>query len=232
MRYNHNHDPKNGRFASASGGGTSNDWTGAEPQSHTKEEMNAVVDYAKSKGIQFYNPYKFDGDIELLKEQIDVLDGLKKEYGITRKVTISVGDMDDDDFAITTDHSIVYNIKALRNREITNKNLQSDNWLATDDVTGITVHEFGHIISKKYGEKGLDIARQAYYNINKQSISTDDLVEYLSSNVSEYSVKATKRTHKTVYLEVTSEMLSKEMYGKPDKFSGEFVRLLKGRCSG
>lgn len=235
QRYNHNHDSK-GRFASASGG--SCDWTGADPQRHSTAELSEIVEYAASKGIQIYNPRQFDGDIEVLREQIDVIKNLKDEWGINQKITISFADMRDDDFAETINRSIMYNKKIMRNREVTNKNLNSDNMLSADDIKGITVHEMGHIISSIYGDKGLDIAKETYYNIYNKSVSDSEICQYLFKNVSQYSsdehevIKGTINVrHITTYPEITPEVLSKNMYGKKDEFSAEYVRILKGRCS-
>ena len=219
----------------ASGG--SCDWTGATPQTHTKAEMDSVVDYAKSKGIKVYNPYSFDGDIELLKEQIDVISDIKEEFRISEKITVKFATMADDDFAETNKNTITFNKKVLRSREVSNKNLQSDNILAANDINGISAHEMGHIISSKYGEKGLDIAKEVYYNKYNKAPSRDVMLDYLVTNVSTYcdSYKGSQKgedipPHKRVYNEITPEVLSKNMYGEKTEFSAEFVKLLKGRC--
>ena len=200
--------------------------------------MDAVVEYARSKGIKIFNPYAYDGDIELLKEQVDVISNIKDEFNIKGKITVTFAAMADDDFAKTNNNTITFNKKALRSREISNKNLQSDNSLAANDINGISAHEMGHIISQKYGEKGLDIAKEIYYNIYNKTPTRDDILEYLVTNVSTYtdSYKGLQMgldipPHKRVYNEITPEVLSKNMYGEKTDFSTEFVKLLKGRCS-
>lgn len=225
-----------GRFAATNG--YSNDWTGAKPQKHTEKELADIKDYAGTKGIKIYNVNTFDGDMDMLKEQIDVIDKMKQEYGINQKITIRFDSLPDDDFADSKDYVIRFNKKALRNREITEKNLQADNFLAANYAGGISAHEMGHIISAKYGEKGLDIAAQAYYNIYKETPTRDEMLDYLTINVSTYSdsykgkqVGRDIPAHKRVYNEITPEVLSQNMYGTETDFSTEFVRLLKERCS-
>lgn len=133
----------------------SNDWSNTVPQKHSKAELDEISTYAKERGIKLYQPQKFDGDIEMLRRQIDTISGIKSEYNINQKITLEFANMIDDDFAEIINNTIRFNNKAMRNAAITNFNLNSDNQLAATDFTGIAVHEMGHIISRTYGEKGL-----------------------------------------------------------------------------
>ena len=107
--------------------------------------------------------------------------------------------------------------------------------MAANDSKGIAYHEMGHIINRTYGNNGLDIADEAYYNINGKYLSRLELFEYLETNVSEYAVylpnqwkdKPFKKKH---YKEVTPEILSMNK-ANPTAFLQEFVKLLKKRCS-
>ena len=207
----------------------SNDWSNTVPQKHSKAELDEISTYAKERGIKLYQPQKFDGDIEMLRQQIDTISGIKSEYNINQKITLEFANMIDDDFAEIINNTIRFNNKAMRNAAITNFNLNSDNQLAATDFTGIAVHEMGHIISRTYGEKGLDIAKQAYYNIFKENISQTDLLDYLYSNVSEYSifVPYEKQSRNAKLKEITPEILSKSKSANSNDFSEEFIRLLK-----
>ena len=52
------------------------------------------------------------------------------------------------------------------------------------------VYGFGKSVAQKArwkAQKALDIARKAYYNIFKENITSDDMLKYLSINVSVYS---------------------------------------------
>ena len=207
-----------------------NDWTGIKPTQHTKFELDSITRYANSKGISVYNIESFDGDIDMLKEQIDVIAETQNEWGIKTEIVISVGVMDDNCFAKKNNRTITINRKALMNREITEKNLQSSNYLAANYARGISRHEMGHFISKQYGEKGVALAKQAYYNTYGESISTEELLPFLFDNVSEYSNTymgfPDRPVKESFYQEITPEILSKNT-SDPTDFSIEFERLLK-----
>ena len=103
------------------------------------------------------------------------------------------------------------------------------------DVKGIRYHESGHLISIKYGEKGFDIAKQAYYNIHKKNLSNDEMLDLLEQNISQYSTdlheKYKGRSFKAKhYHKITPEILSMDKT-KPNEFTKEFIRLLKGACN-
>lgn len=208
---------------------SSNDWSQALPKVHTKSELDELCSYAKERGIKIYNPTAFDGDSNVLRKQIDTIYGIKTEYNINSKITVTFANMLDDDFAETINNTIYFNKKVLRDATITNLNLNADNQLAATDFTGISVHEMGHIISRKYGEKGLDIAKKAYYNIYKEKISTPELLQFLNDNISEYSVfvQPGYDPRKIKYIEITPEIMSKSKSTNSNKFSQEFIRLLK-----
>lgn len=206
-----------------------NDWSKTVPQKHSKAELDEISAYANKRGIKLYLPQKFDGDIEMLRQQINTISAMKLEYNIKQKITLEFANMFDDDFAETINNTIRFNNKAMRNAAITNLNLNSDRQLAATDFTGIAVHEMGHIISQKYGENGLDIARQAYYNVYKKEISTNDLIIFLNDNVSEYSIFVPPESNqkKPKYKEITPEVISKSKTENNDDFSREFIRILK-----
>lgn len=205
----------------------SNDWSKTVPKKHSQAELDEISAYAKERGIKLYQPQTFDGDIEMLRQQINTISSIKAEYNINQKITLEFANMIDDDFAVTVNNTIRFNNKAMRNAAITNLNLNSDNQLAATDFTGIAVHEMGHIISNKYGEKGLDIAHKAYYNIFKEEISTDDLLKYLTINVSGYASEPTIMSKKLRYKEITPEILSKSKSSSSSNFADEFIKLLK-----
>lgn len=208
---------------------STNDWSKTVSQKHSAEELEKISAYAKERGVKLYQPNTYDGDIEMLRQQIDTISSLKTEYNINQKITLRFTNMSDDDFAETVNNTICFNNKAMRNAKITNQNLNADNQLAATDFTGIAVHEMGHIISRTYGEKGLDIAKQAYYNIFKENISQTDLLDYLCNNVSEYSIFVPyERQSRNVKLkEITPEILSKSKSSNSNDFSEEFIKLLK-----
>ncbi|MBP0989370.1 MAG: hypothetical protein J6S92_14005 [Oscillospiraceae bacterium] len=60
----------------------------AEPIRHTVEELRELANYARNRGINYYNPMQFDGDISLMKQQIDAIATIRAKYNITHKITI------------------------------------------------------------------------------------------------------------------------------------------------
>lgn len=212
-----------------------NDWSNALPQEHTKEERAYLLEYAKNHNVKIHNIKDFDGSADMLKEQIDTIDAIKTEYKIKPKITVRFAkDMSDDDFAFTINNTIHFNNKALRNRQITEENLKGD-YLVSEKSFGISVHEMGHIITKNYGEKGIEIAKRAYYNIYNKSLNTFGIIEYLKNNVSKYSVDVDKFDENTGlpkrvtdkdYIEIIPEMLAKSKVSN-DRFTDEFIKLLK-----
>lgn len=211
-----------------------NTWTGAEPAKHTSAELAELNQYAADKGIKLYTRKPFDGDAELLKSQIDTVADLREEFKIKEPLQLGWKRMDPDDFGETSSNhqQIWINELALRNRGVTEKNLSVDNYLAANTAEGIAAHEMGHVISGKIrnGKSGLDIYKETVYNVSGKRISDDEAIQLLLTKVSVYSAYPTMKSNGTVvYGEVISEMLSIN-YTSPNKYSSEFVRLLKEAC--
>lgn len=211
------------------------DWSGTKPIPHTNDDYLEIVEYAKNKGIGIFDVKSFDGDLDILREQLDVLHSLRNDYNITSRLVIRFSSMENDiaTFAETNSSGtcITFNKMALRSREITNAILNADKYLSSTDIKGIAAHEMGHIISRKYGEKGIDIAKQVYYNIYNKEISDFDIVRYLKREVSIYSVIIKERYmqkpfNKNYYKEVIPELIAKNMTN-PNEFTSEFIKLLK-----
>lgn len=206
----------------------------SKPIQHSSEELSELNAYATKRGIKIYNINAFDGDIDVLKEEIDVLSSLKTEYKYNKKLTIGFGDFDSQDLARTKSKSkiIEFNRCALRDRNLTNAFLNADNELSSTDIKGIAAHEMGHKLYEKYGNKGLDISKKAYYNIYGELPSNEKIVNYLFENVSRYSVaikdELLSKPFKAKYMkEIIPEILGKNLTN-PDEFTVEFIKLLKG----
>lgn len=211
-----------------------NTWAGAEPTKHTATELAELNQYAADKGIKLYTRKPFDGDAELLKSQIDTVADLREEFKIKEPLQLGWKRMDPDDFGETSpNHQQIWiNELAIRNRSVTEKNLAVDNYLATNSAEGIAAHEMGHVFSGKIrnGKSGLDIYKETVYNVSGKRISDDEAIQLLLAKVSVYSAYPTMKSNGTVvYGEVISEMLSVN-YTNPNKYSSEFVRLLKEAC--
>lgn len=205
----------------------------AEPISHTPEELKELQTYAEERGIKVFQIQKFDGDSELLKEQIDVLSELKNEYNYSDKLTITFSDLGRKDLAVTSKKgkTITFNNLALRNREVTNAYLNADNYLSATDIKGIASHEMGHVLQKAYGNKGLDISKKTYYNIYGKLPNTVEMLDYLEETVSEYTTYIKKEKREKPFKPKHLGELISEVFGKnttnPDEFTTEFIKLLK-----
>ncbi len=204
-----------------------------KPTSHTTDEYAEIVKYADDRGINIFQVERFDGDTTVLYDQIDALYETRKEYNLTKKLTIRFDDLYSGDLAITSHEgtSIVFDRNALRNRKATNEYLASDNYLATNDVKGIGYHEAGHLITNRYGEKGFDIAEKLYYNKYRKMLSVNELLDNLEADVSQYSVrlaedKKDKPFKKKYYKEITAEMYSQFKTNQTD-VSSAFISLLR-----
>ena len=204
-----------------------------EPIIHTPEELQELKTYAEERGIKVFQIEKFDGDSELLKEQIDVLQELRNEYHHSDKLTITFSNMSRKDLACTSKDgtTITFNNLALRSREVTNSYLLSDDYLSSIDIKGIAAHEMGHVLQVKYGNIGLDISKKVCYNLSGEQLSQQAVVVYLRDNVSGYSAskdgqyvgKPTKPKH---FRETIPEVFGKN-FTDPDEFTTEFIKLLK-----
>lgn len=212
-------------------------WSMTKANSISKETKAEIVAYAKDKGINIVDLSKFDGDVGILKRQVDKLSDLVKEYpeSAKKKITLTVGNLPDEDLGQTRGRTITLNAKALRDKNITEENIKKSGIFASEDIDDISVHEFGHILSEIKGNKGIEITKKAYYNIYNRSISDSEALMYLKKNVSSYSISYNGdyeddilrgRVKVTKYNEITSEVLAKDKY-KSTKFTREYLRLLR-----
>lgn len=206
----------------------------AKPIHHSAEELKELEMYANERGFKVYNINDFDGDSDVLKEEIDVLNGMKTEYKYNERLTISFGDFEPRDLARTKPNSktIEFNRCALRDRNLTNAFLNADDQLSSTDIKGIAAHEMGHKLYEKYGNKGLDISKEVYYNIYGDLPSNQTIIKFLFESVSQYSIDMDAKYDFKPFKAKHMKEIIPEMFGKhltnPDEFTAEFIKLLKG----
>lgn len=220
------------KMASAS----SLNWNNTKPRTLSAEEKKQLTDYASEHDMTIFNLNKFDGDPEILKEQMDSLIKMKADFPeyMPKKLTLSFSDkMDDDELANTRGKTITFNTKALRDRKITEKNMENSGIFASKSSKDIAIHESGHLIASVKGERGLELARKAYYNVYKEEATIDETLIYLSENVSQYSISyqgspedQEYRFNAKRFREIIPEVLSKNS-SAGNEFTREFLRLLK-----
>lgn len=201
---------------------------------HTVEEKLALAQFARSLGIEYKNAMSFDGDSDLLKEQLSIMAALRDEFKLPRRIVFYVKNLGEDLGETFYRKTIMINSVALRSDAATSAYLNSDKKLSSSKTIGIGVHEIGHLIAEKYGEIGIDIAQKACYNISGSKPNYYQTLDYLLDNISEYSItknpKATSPKFKpTHFHEIIPEVLGKH-FTDPDEFTTEFYKLLKEAC--
>lgn len=215
----------------AKGTEASNDWAKTTARKLPKAEKAELISYGEEHGIVIPDLKQFDGDPKLLKSGVDTLAKMLTEFPIGKKLVMSVShSIPDGEFASVTNQHITVNAKALRNRAITEENIALGGQFASSTVEDIVVHEYGHIITAAKGNNGIEIAEKAYYNVFGKKANTDELIDFLESDISPYSITSKggkSGTYKRKYTEVIPEILAKNN-SKPNDFTKEFVKLLKG----
>lgn len=206
----------------------------AEPVQHSVEEKLELAQFARSLGIEYQNAMSFDGDIDLMKEQLNVMASLRDEFNLPRRIVLYVKDLGDDLGETFYRKTIMINSSAMRSKVATSTYLNSDRKLSSTQAIGIGVHEVGHLIAQKYGEIGLDIAQKTCYNISGIKHNYFQTLNYLLDNISEYSViknpnAKSNKFKPTHYHEIIPEVLGKH-FTAPDNFTTEFYRILKEVC--
>lgn len=196
-----------------------NDWSETKPRKVTKEEKAALIEYAKQHGVNAKDFSKFDGDPELLRRHIDTVARLNAEFPTGKKVTITTRRLEDESFGQTENRTIVINSVALRDGDVTRRNIGSDGYFASQNPEDTAAHEFGHYYAKTLGINGIDIAKRGYYNVYNKEASDEEVDEYLFGNVSEYSVL---HGHK----EIIPELFAKHN-SSPDSFTTACMAELK-----
>lgn len=212
-----------------------NDWSKTETRTFSKKEQQEFVNYAKEKGVNLVGIKNFDGDPELLKQQIDSLRYAMNKYPlkVNKKVSLTVGNLDDEDFASTANLNITLNKKILRNKDVSEKNIANDGEFASPRLQDIVIHEYGHVLSAQYGNRGVEIAKKAYYNLYRKELNADEILEYLDKNISGYSTRyygnreldiAYNKLKESKFKEITSEILAKNEW-QETSFTQEYIRM-------
>lgn len=205
----------------------------APRHSYSEESIRELEGYAQDKGIRLVGAQRFDGDADLLKEQIDVVAKYQEEFGVSRKIKIEIsGKLAGDALGEVNEGGDVIRLlsSALRDRDITIAYLQADNYLSSSDVKGIATHEMGHVITKAKGQKGLYFTQQAIYNVYGKEVTSVQALDFLSEHVSLYASekKDTQigKGRRAIFEEIIPEVLAKNETN-PDEFTKAFVRIVK-----
>ena len=217
--------------------GSSTGWEGTEPTVHDEKSRAQMVSYAESRGIQFENIEAFDGASDMLADELDTIAEIKKRFKLApeeaSRVRFYRGPRGDFGESSPDRRTVLFNTYGLRSRTVTREILNEDHVLSATTEHGIAAHEMGHIIASKYKLNGLEIARQAYYNIYGDWFSIGQVIEKLYEEVSTYSTSV-PFTHRNkplqyrlkYYREVIPEVMGLHWTSKTE-FTTEFLRVME-----
>ena len=207
-----------------------NDWSGTKPRTVPNSEKDDIIGYAKEKGINIIDLSKFDGSKEMIIEQIDTLSEMMQKYPVgIKKLTLTptfFSDQGQFGGLANSGRTVFIETQALRDKEATIRNILANSQFAATEPRDIAIHEYGHILARKYGRNGIVFAKKAYYNIFKETPSEKQLLKYLRDNISKQSTLMERRKNGSiVYAEMLPEVLV--VHEKhPSAFTKEFLRVL------
>ena len=212
-------------------------WEKAIPKNVSKTDIEDLIKYGEKRGVRVAHIDSFDGDTELFKSMIEKLSELHAKFPTSKKKPIiTITDfVDGKDYADTTRSGVIrINRLCLRDRRITEEIIRTDNIFQSSKVEDIVTHEYGHVLALRYGNKGIEITRKAYYNLYREEITADEALSYLNTHISNYATKYygdyegdyfSGRLSIKKYTEIIPEVLVKHVNSRND-FTEEFMRLL------
>lgn len=187
----------------------------------SKEELKDLKDFAKNHNVLISGFKDYDGDVSLIKECIEDVDLISKDFpkvkSTRKKVTLSPYDPLNSGIIANTENHIIYlNKAAFRDRDILEANYMEEvlngNYVEGTNYRSIIKHEMGHVVSNIYGLDGGEIAMKITGKNMKETL------EYLRKELSGYS--AIVPTGDEIISEVFSDYYSNE---SPKKFSLKFM---------
>ena len=198
-------------------------WMRTEVGRLSGDALKEVKKYANDKQILLTNAKWFDGDASILKDMIDCVDEVAKDFPELKNpknpITINI-DMSasySNDFAITRGHIINIPWYQYRDLSIIEKAYKDcvDSKLFVQGTTykDIIRHELGHAVNNYFNAELLDIVKQVLPNM-----SNDEIQLYLADNLSIYSIKNFKNNCS----EVIAEVFCAKYSGTDNKFALQF----------
>lgn len=157
----------------------------------SKEEYQELMRFATERGVRLEGFKRFLGDISLIKELIEDVVNVAKDFPeilVGRKsVVIRLDDYaSDDDFATTDRHLISINSKMYNDKEYLIKEYKTlaeqGKFVNGTDYRGVVRHELGHVVAYVYGIVPMELAKEILSNHRIPMI-----LEYVHDNVSEYA---------------------------------------------
>ena len=194
----------------------------------SKEEYQKLMRYAAARRVRLEGFKRFSGNISLIKELIEDVVVVAKDFPeilVGRKsVVIRLDDYaPDNDFATTDRHLISINSKMYNDKEYLVKEYKTlseqGKFVKGTDYRGVIRHELGHVVANVYGIVPMEVAKEILPN-NR----IPEILEYVYDNISEYAAAYEDGR------EFISECFA-AYYGSVDnKFVKEYVEICKKKA--
>ncbi len=157
----------------------------------SKEEYQELMRYATERGVRLEGFKRFSGEVPLIKELIEDVVNVAKDFPeilVGRKsVVVRLDDYaPDNDFATTDRHLISINSKMYNDKEYLKREYitlsEQGKFVKGTDYRGVIRHELGHVVANVYGIVSMEVAKEIMPNQRIPKI-----LEYVHDNVSEYA---------------------------------------------
>ena len=191
----------------------------------SREEYQEIMAYAAGRGVRLEGFKRYSGDISIIKELIDDICVIAKDFPKIlqgRKSVIVRLDENspEDDFATTDRHLVSINAKIFNDKEYLGKEYQmlSDMGKFVKETTyrSIIRHELGHVVANFYRIVPMDIAKKVLPE--KEVV---DIIKYVKQNLSLYAADYADGR------EFISECFSAYYSGVDNYFAKEYINLCK-----
>lgn len=157
----------------------------------TKSEYMELMSYAKRKGVKLEGFKKFSGNIAIIKEMIDDIAIVAKDFPrilhSRKSVVVSNDDASfEDDFATTIGHVVYINSHIYSNSDYLKDEYsivaRRGHFVRNTTYKSIIRHELGHVVANIYGIDPMDIAKKVLPNLTEAEI-----IQYVKSTLSLYA---------------------------------------------
>lgn len=188
----------------------------------SKEEYQELRVYATRQNVKLSGFKHFVGDISLIKELVDDIMEIAKDFPLItqgrKTVEIVLDDSSkEDDFATTVDHVIYINSNLFSDLAY----LDSEYTLAVEqgkfvkgtNYRSVIRHELGHVVSYKYRINSMDIAKKILDTQSKTKV-----LDYVRKNLSFYSAECSDGS------EIISESFSAYYGNTNNEFADKFIK--------
>ena len=173
------------------------------PKDGTKisaESLKELTSFAKDYGISLQSFENFDGDVSAVKEIIQGISEVKKNFSLGDKKRIILHNsfgLSDDDFAETIGHNVYINNFAFRDKDVLANEYAkkaAEGWFVRGtDYRSIAYHEMGHVLTNFGKARTSNVVRNVFPRMSPSEIDEalkNGLSEYATVNVKEAIAEA------------------------------------------